>query len=90
MATKGGGQLSALGKRVERVLQAKLREMEKDIADSEKAGVDDKGKPKREPKYSLTDLTKVWDRALKLEAIRNRVADDGEGGFYGGRDKGAD
>lgn len=77
-----GGQLSALGKRVERVLSSKLAEMEKDLADSKKES--------RDPKYSLTDLTKVWDRALKLEAIRNRMEPDGEGGFYGaGKSQGA-
>jgi hypothetical protein len=45
-------------------------------------------KAKREPKYSLTDLTKVWDRAIKLEAIRQRMAGDEEGSFYDPQNRG--
>jgi hypothetical protein len=41
-----------------------------------------------EPKYSLTDKMKVLDRALKHEAIRLKVEDDGEGGFF--KTKGAE
>lgn len=80
-STPRGSKLSALGRKAEAVLKAKLAEMEKDIEESRAGG--------KEPKYSLTDFMKVMDRVLKLEAIRNRMADDGEGGFYSSGKKGA-
>ena len=82
MATKDkpDDRLSPLGRRVEAVLLAQLTVMEKEVKAAEKA--------KREPKYSLTDLTKVWDRAIKLEAIRQRMAGDEEGSFYDPQNRG--
>ena len=46
------------------------------------------GETPKPPKYSLTDKMKVLDRALKHEAIRLKVEDEGEGGFF--KPKGAD
>lgn len=60
--------LSPLGKRMERVLTTQLDIIEKDM------------KVKGE-KYSLTDLMKVADRVIKLEAIKSK-ANDEEGAFF--------
>ena len=82
MATKDkpDDRLSPLGSRVEAVLLAQLTVMEKEVKAAERE--------KRESKYSLTDLTKVWDRAIKLEAIRQRMAGDEEGSFYDPQNRG--
>ena len=77
---KPDDRLSPLGRRVEAVLLAQLTVMEKEVKAAERE--------KREPKYSLTDLTKVWDRAIKLEAIRQRMAGDEEGSFYDPQNRG--
>jgi hypothetical protein len=42
-----------------------------------------------DPQASLTDKTKVLDRALKLEQIKQKVADEEWGrGFYSDEDEG--
>lgn len=65
--------LSALGKRLERMLEAQLQDMEKDI----KAHPDGAGR-----RYSLMDHTRVMDRAIKLEAIRAKMDTEKEGDFF--------
>lgn len=72
--SKEESKFSALGAKAERVLQTQLDIIEKDMKESVKEN--------RDPKYSLTDLMKVMDRILKLEAIRQRMDDDGEGSFF--------
>lgn len=72
-------KLSALGRKAEAILKRTLEEIDEE---RKKAA-----KEKTEPKYSLTDLFKVMDRALKLEGIRARVAVDDEGSFF--KSKGA-
>lgn len=47
------------------------------------------GTPENE-KFSLTDQMKVIDRALKLDAIRLKVQDSGEGEFFRNPTQGAD
>lgn len=42
-----------------------------------------------DPQATLTDKTKVLDRALKLEQIKQKIADDEWGkGFYNEEDEG--
>ena len=42
-----------------------------------------------DPQASLTDKTKVLDRALKLEQIKQKISDDEWGkGFYNDEDEG--
>jgi hypothetical protein len=43
-----------------------------------------------ETPFTLTDQMKVIDRALKLDAIRLKVADSGEGEFFKNPPQGAD
>jgi len=55
-------------------------DLEKAISDLLKATMAD-------PMASLTDKTKVLDRALKLEALKAKFSDDEWGaGFFGGDD----
>lgn len=84
MTEKRDQRLSALGRKVETLLKVQIDAMEQNIRDAKKEGID--------PKFSLTDLMKVTDRALKLEAIRSRIDGDGEGDFFkaGNSDGGAD
>jgi len=79
---KEKSKLSKLGQRVEKLLEAQLKAIESDIAACAKDS-------DRIAKFSITDLNKVLDRALKLEAIRNKVEGDVEGGFYN-QPRGAD
>ena len=62
-------KLSPLAKKAEKALIKALDDITREMSHAES-------------KYSLTDLMKVTDRALKLEAIRNSVKDDGEGSFF--------
>ena len=71
-------KLSPLGKQIERTLAAKLKE----VTTPTKPGTIDT------PTYSLTDIMKVLDRALKWEAIQAKVQED-EGSFFN-RNGGAD
>ena len=66
---KDAGKLSPLAKKAEVTLRKVLDDMARDL--------DIKG-----TKYTLTDLMKVTDRALKLEAIRLSVKNDDEGSFF--------
>jgi hypothetical protein len=67
-------KLSPLGK----ALESSLKRLIGDL-DSKGDGSD--------PKYSLLDKLRVYDRALKLEQIKHRIQDE-EGGFFGGQPKG--
>lgn len=66
--------LSPLAKKAEVTLRKVLDAMARDIDQAEKT--------KNDPKYSLTDLMKVTDRALKLEAIRLSIKSDDDGSFF--------
>jgi hypothetical protein len=66
---KESEKLSPLAKKAEKALMKALDDI---VSDFKISG----------SKYSLTDLMKVSDRVLKLEAIRNSVKDDGEGSFF--------
>jgi hypothetical protein len=66
---KDAGKLSPLAKKAELTLRSVLDDM----------AIDFKAKGN---KYTLTDLMKVTDRALKLEAIRLSVKSNDEGSFF--------
>jgi hypothetical protein len=75
MKKEDKGKLSGLGDKAVSLIEAEIKEMEKDL---KIANVKDRV-------YSLTDRMKVLDRAAKFEAIRAKV-DDAEGGWFGGKD----
>ena len=80
---KDEGKLSPLAKKAEVTLRKVLDAIARDIDEVERAGVDrETGESRRKAKYSLTDLMKITDRALKLEAIRLSVKNDDEGSFF--------
>jgi len=69
-------KLSALGQELERSLKGLIKGLDA----VEEVEVD--GKKVKRPKYSLVDRMRVYDRALKLEAIKAKITDD-EGSFFG-------
>lgn len=71
-------KLSSVAAEAERTLKTVLQDIKKDMKN-----------PAKERVYSLTDLMKVMDRIARFEAIRNKVADGGEGSFFND-DGGAD
>lgn len=81
-------KLSGLGRELERSLTAMLKALESeiDVEEPDPAKPGEKVKVKR-PRYSLLDKLRVYDRALKLEAIKHKIQGD-EGGFFGGQQRG--
>lgn len=70
-------KLSALGQELEKSLIKILRDLDKEVK-TENAD----GTTVMKPKYDLLDKMRVYDRALKLEAIKAKITDD-EGSFFG-------
>lgn len=71
-------KLTELGQLGKSVLKRALTDIDNDYKDAAKAN------PKRELKYSLTDLMKVIDRVQKFEFIELKLKEvDDEEGFFG-------
>lgn len=81
-------KLSGLGRQLETSLISMLRELaaEVDVEEPDPAVPGGKRSVKK-PKYSLLDKLRVYDRALKLEAIKHKIQGD-EGGFFGTQQRG--
>lgn len=77
------GKLSGMGRALEQSLKRMLTELESTVE------VEKDGAKKQVAKYTLLDKLRVYDRALKLEAIRHKMTDD-EGGFFGNGQGGSD
>ena len=73
-------------KGINRTLTSAINKLVAEVMKDEPKAKD--GEVAKPPKYTLTDKMKVLDRALKHEAIRLKVEDEGEGGFF--KSKGAD
>lgn len=76
MAKKSSPGLSALGTKVEALLNALIADMERDVKEHK----DGAGR-----RYTLVDQMRVIDRANKLESIKAKMDDD-EGSYFDGDD----
>lgn len=70
---KGNKKLSPLGNEIEKTLKQLLKDVMAPV----------KAEPGKEPpaQHSLTDKVKVLERAIKWEAVKNKVTDE-EGEFF--------